>query len=361
MFFRKVFIFFSLYFIVHFSLSSDLLIRNNSDLQTFRGFLSKIEAPESSLSEFIYAYFISSQRSIYEMSEYFKQHLVDFRSVNKFYRLHEIHILGATQLNDYIELWYGISERDYEDVGGAGGFFSPDFKHPQHKTYPVLHIKFKKDMDELFYQLDSFSKEIYEIYFICKKFKKCNGVSLRAATGLPPSYVHFLRENPYSLLDTISDTHNQLLLSVEVNDYDFNTIETVSYKFGLGSSTNYIWLEDCYRNNDWRNYDDRNLVTLLSPETLNNARIMLKWVLDVSQKKTYHRPCGRKKRQAFMFLYYIGCSFYDIKDLKPLRAVNHRATQGQYEIAFPLSTNTYVIFDFFARALNYPAIVLLIN
>ena len=360
MLFPKICILFSLYFFVH-SSSSDLLVKNNSDLLAFRGFLSKIETPDFSLAEHISAYFISGYRSFHEVSDYVSQHLVNLRSMTKFYRLHKIHILGSTQLDDYIDLWYGISEKDYEDVGGAGGFFSGAFKHHLHKTHPVLHVKFKKEMDEFFYSVDSFAKEIHELYFICRMFKGCSGLSLRAATGLTPSYVDSLREKPYALIDTTNHNYNQLLLSVEVNDDEFNVIETVSYKFGLGSITNYEWLENCYRTNSLRGFGDEKLVTLLSPETLRNAHKMLKWVLNISQKNTYHRPCTRNKRQAFLSLYHLGCSFYDIKNLIALKDISHTARQGQHETVLSLSTNTYIVFDFFARTLNYPAIILLVH
>ena len=322
-----------------------------SEIHQFRTHdLSKDFTEKHGLVSDAMQFFSASYRSYVEIFSYWKQHLENFRSITKFYRTHQVHITGRTQLNELVEIKLGISEKEYEDVGTDSTL---------HKTHPTIGINFKKTTIKEIYSSNVFEKALLNLREVCLKINTCQGVYIRAAQGITPYYHDLIRYNQKSLATPSDPQFSQLLLAVEWHDSDGHVLDAISYAHGLGSMNEYTWLEYLYKSHEIGKKKG-GVFSLFSPEVLENSATMIRQAVKFIEKDSWHIPCNRRKSQAFMSLYHSQCLRYKEK-LHPLRDVSETLEEINSAISITVAKNTFLIFDYYGRWFNYPAILLIIR
>lgn len=302
-----------------------------------------------SVSEAMY-FFSASYRSSLEVFSYWRRHLENIRSVTKFYRTHQIHISGRTQLNEILEMKLGISSTEYEDIGLDSSL---------HKTHPTLEIKFRNADIKQFYSSNAFEKALLNLREVCLKINDCQGIYIRAAQGITPYYFDAARYNPGSLSVPSDQQFHQLLLSVEWHDSDGHVLDAISYSHGFGSMNNYEWLESLYKSHEI-GQKSGGIFTLLSPEVIDNTATMITYAVTHIESNYWHRPCARRKSQGFMSLYHARCLRYE-KKLPSLNDVKNTLNKINSAISVTVAKDVFLVFDYYARWFNYPAILLIIR
>ena len=121
----------------------------------------------------------------------------------------------------------------------------------------------------------------------------------------------------------------------------------------------YTWLENLYKSHEIGE-NAGGVFTLVSPETIKNAATMMRHAVARTEKDSWHRPCARHKLQGFMSLYHSRCLRYEDK-LYPLKDVHSTLDKKDSAISFTVAKNVFLVFDYFGRWFNYPAILLVIR
>ena len=322
-----------------------------NEIYQFRNYgLSNNSIPEHDLTTNVMQFFSASYSSSIEIFSYWKQHLENLRSIAKFYRTHQVHIIGRSPLNEWIEIRLGVSEKEHEDVG---------FESDLHRTHPVVEIRFKIENTKEIYSSNVLEKALLKLRKACLRIDECQGVYIRAAQGITPYYHDITRYNPTSLSIPSEQQLHQLLLSVEWHDRNGDVLDAISYAHGLGSMKNYVWLEKLYKNHEIGTKGG-GIFTLFSPEVIENSAAMISHAATCIERDLWHRPCARGKSQGFMSLYHPQCLRYE-KKLHPLIDVHSTLDRKDSAISFTLAKNTFLVFDYYGRWFNYPAILLIVR
>ena len=244
----------------------------------------------------------------------------------------------------------GISEKEYEDIG---------IESDLHKTHPTIEIKFKATGLNEIYSSNDFERALLNLREVCLKINECNGVYIRAAQGVTPYYYDITRYNPNSLSIPSDHQFHQILLTVEWHDIDGHVLDAISYSHGLGSMSDFTWLENLYKSHEIGEKEG-GIFSLFSPEVIDNSAKMISHAVEQIEKNPWHRPCARRKTQGFMSLYHSQCLRFEEK-LPPLKDVHNTLEKTNSVISVAVAKNSFLVFDYYGRWFNYPAILLIIR
>ncbi len=308
--------------------------RAGTDIDTYR-------EQDHSLAERVSIYTHSLIRSFSDAFRYMRHHLDNFRSIQKFYRSHDIHIIGKSVLSKYVELSLYSHERDGIDEYGI-------------RISPRLQISFKAfpEPGNPPYIKGDFEKLVFELAHQCLK-NGCFGLNIRATTENIALRNQFYGEVfPVALPGQSTD---YLTFSIEWLDRQGDTIDAIFLRHPIASANSYEWIEQRLQDGVVAGETEKKIISLLSPNLLKTVLEVLKFGQNEDNFSAWATPCSRQKFQRFQHLYGTKCKLFQKHLDKP--EVLDVEYQSDY-VSIELSDHYYLIFDYFAR-LDHPAILLL--
>ncbi|MTI14033.1 hypothetical protein [Sansalvadorimonas verongulae] len=287
-----------------------------------------------------YEYTGALSRTLSDSMRYLTHRLEEMRAIKAFEYTHNVHVVGETFINEYIDISLMTHVGETNEYGQA--------------VDPHVKINFKKfpEPETEPYISDTLEQQLLNLMMQCKA-NRCYGINIWPMTT-PASEIGTYN-NPFSLM-TADSSGNALTLCLEWLDESGSTIDAITADVPLFNGDSFQWVEQALQMQTIKHSatSGKAFVSVFSPEILEYLLMSLKYGQNSDNFDKWQLQCERHQRQRYMPLFRSHCKKYG-EALKKRPTLEFETALGVKAAA--LSKRYFLVFDYLAR-LDYPVVML---